>query len=124
MPRTELCLRTGAVAMLALLCLPTPLVPLGKPLGSADTFPCSVPGLLEETRGGVSRDQRLVGKLENGAKNLRGAEGSHTTTRDLVVAQVQEHFLGLLLHPALLPRVLDRQILIQVSQGQVGDGTE
>lgn len=40
-PRTGLCLRAGTVAMLRLLYLPTPLVPLGKPLGSADTFPCS-----------------------------------------------------------------------------------
>lgn len=71
----------------------------------------------------MSRDQRLVGKHENGVKSPRGAERrSHTTTRDL--AGVQEHFLGLLLHPALLPRVLDRQILIRVSQGRVGGGME
>lgn len=66
------------------------------------------------------------GKAEQGQEPPEEQREGVTQPQEtlLLFAQIQEHFLGLLLHPALPPWVLGRQALIWVSQGQVGDGTE
>lgn len=92
--------------MLGLLCLPSPVVPLGKFLGTADTFPCSA----ARSPGG-DKMRSEPGSEAAGKARERGREPSEekregvTEPRETLwlFAQVQEHFLGLLLHPALLP---------------------